>query len=58
MGDFVANLQQKQANQDAMLQGFRQRQHETNENVLESTAMIVAGVSLWQLWKNRRRRDH
>jgi hypothetical protein len=58
MDNFVAHQQRVQANQDAVLQGFRQRQHQTNEDVFESTAMIIAGVSLWQLWKNRRRRDH
>jgi hypothetical protein len=53
MDNFVGMLNQKQAGQDAMLQGFHDRQHDTNMRVLESTAMIVAGVSLWNRWRNR-----
>jgi hypothetical protein len=47
MDNFVAHLNQQQAGQDAMLQGYRDRQHDTNKRVLESTALITAGVMAW-----------
>jgi hypothetical protein len=52
MDNFVANLQRNQANQDAMLQGYRDQQHDTNMRVLESSAMIVGGVAAYNAYRN------
>jgi predicted negative regulator of RcsB-dependent stress response len=54
MGDFVANMRAKQANQEQFLEGFRQRQEETNKRVLTSTAIIVAGVVGWNAYRKFR----
>ena len=52
MDNFVGMLNQKQAGQDAMLQGYRDRQHDTNMRVLESSAMIVGGVAAYNAYRN------
>ena len=52
MDNFVGMLNQQQAGQDAMLQGYHDRQHQTNMDVLESTAMIVGGVAAYNAYRN------
>jgi predicted negative regulator of RcsB-dependent stress response len=54
MGDFVANMRAKQASQEQFLEGFKQRQEETNKRVLTSTALIVGGVVGWHAYRKYR----
>ena len=54
MGDFIANMRAKQASQEQFLEGFKQRQEETNKRVLTSTAAIVAGVIGWNAYRKYR----
>ena len=54
VGDLLASLNAKQANQEQFLSGFKQRQAETNKRVLTSTALIVAGVIGWNAVKSRK----
>lgn len=54
MGDFIANMRAKQESQAQFLEGFKQRQEETNKRVLTSTAAIVAGVIGWSAYRKFR----
>jgi predicted negative regulator of RcsB-dependent stress response len=54
VGDLVASLNAKATTSAAFLEGFKQRQAETNKRVLTSTALIVAGVVGWSAYKQHK----
>jgi hypothetical protein len=52
MQDFVAMQQQKQASQDQFLHDIDQRREDNNRRVVESTALIAAGLATYNVFKN------